>query len=378
MRLLPLLVPLALTVPGCVPAGSQTPPPNVVAQAEVRDERELIVLTKPPADTLIQEAEALGYELRAVHPLDELGDMLVVFRIPEGRTIAEAIEETERAVPGVTAGAHHLYRIQSTLPADHDYATALIGWPEGGCKALRRVGLIDAGVAPGHPALSDGRVAQERFVPGEAPPSTSHGTLMAELLVGPGKLRDTTVYSAVVVDPVANGGDAAGVTSILRSINWMRGEGVELVNISLAGPRNKLMNRALGQASEDGMILVAAAGNLGPTAPPQYPAAFPFSLAVTAVDREGAVYRRAVQGDHIDVAAPGVDILISSEGRLRVSSGTSVAAPFVTAVLAADPSLSAEDVGTVRDKLLQRTVDLGQPGPDETYGAGLISAPPDC
>ena len=85
-----------------------------------------------------------------------------------------------------------------------------------------------------------------------------------------------------------------------------------------------------------------------------------------------------MQGDHIDVAAPGVDILISSEGRLRVSSGTSVAAPFVTAVLAADPSLSAEDVGTVRDKLLQRTVDLGQPGPDETYGAGLISAPPDC
>ncbi|MEM9138299.1 MAG: S8 family serine peptidase [Pseudomonadota bacterium] len=336
------------------------------------------MLTVPPADRLIAQAQAMGYVLRTVHSLGELGDELVVFQIPRGRTTAEAIAEIEADVPGVTAGAHHLYRLQANAPNDRNYAGPLMRWPESGCTAVQKIGIIDAGVSATHPGLISGRITQRRFVAGKQPPATDHGSLMADLLIGPGRLDGGILYSANVVDPAQGQGDAAGVVSILRAVDWMRANEVAVVNISLAGPRNKLMNRALGRAASDGMVLVAAAGNSGPDAPPQFPAAFPFVVAVTAIDHDRAIYVRAVRGSHIDVAAPGVDILIQSEGRLKIKSGTSVAAPFVTAALAADPFLKDIGVVAARRELQDRAIDLGLPGRDPVYGAGLILAPEAC
>lgn len=373
------IVLVALAFAGCEAAQGagdgltvSTPPP------EVMDARELIVLTTPPVEPLIGRAEAKGYTPTAIYPLEQLDDHLVAFRIPEGRTIPEAIAEVEADSPGVTAGAHHLYRLQSALPSDPDHAGALIRWPEIGCRAVQSVGIVDAGVVERHPGLSDGRIAQRRFTTGDAPPATDHGTLMADLLIGTGRLRDGVLFSANVVDPDRGEGDTAGAVSILRAVDWMSANDVSLVNVSLAGPRNKLLDRTLGKAASNGMVLVAAAGNLGPQAPPQYPAAFPFVLAVTAVDHENAIYANAVRGDHIDVAAPGVDVLIQSDGRLRVKSGTSVATPFVTAVLAASPKLSGLDIAAARQALQDRTIDLGAPGRDPIFGAGLVLAPQNC
>lgn len=322
----------------------------------------------------------MGYRVKAVHPLDELSDVLVVFEIPRGRTIPEAIAEIEAALPEVTAGAHHLYRlqVQTTQAAGRSYANALIRWPESGCRPVRKVGLVDAGVLPSHPGLTDGRIVQERFVPGSNPPATDHGSLMADLLIGTGRLAGATLYSANVVDPIRDGGDAAGVVAILQAVDWLASEDVDIVNISLAGPDNKLMRRALGTSARDNMVFVAAAGNQGPGAPPQYPAALPFALAVTAIDSSSQVYRRAVQGDYIDVAAPGVDILIESEGRLRAISGTSAAAPYVTAALAADPNFRQSQATGIRARLPSQTVDLGIPGKDSVFGTGMILAPTSC
>ena len=201
---------------------------------------------------------------------------------------------------------------------------------------------------------------------------------MADLLIGPGRLRDATLFSAKVIDPALEGGDATGVVAILRAVDWLRAQNVDIVNVSLAGPRNKLLNRGLGHAAANEMILVAAAGNEGPSAPPLYPAAFPFVLAVTAVDRQLEVYTRAVRGEQIDLAAPGVDILLEDEGRLRVLSGTSAAAPFVTAAIAADRGLGDLDVAAVRRRLAAQALDLGAAGSDPVFGAGLIVAPENC
>ena len=310
-------------------APTQSPPgapDRSRAAAELIDDRELIVLTEPPAEPMIAAALALGYELRAVYPLPRLDDDLVSFTIPPGRTIPEAIDEIEVAAPGVTAGAHHLYRLQTIDGAatDRFYANSLIGWPPEGCPAVRSIGMIDAGVPETHPGLSDGRVVQQRFVPGDAAPASDHGTLMASLLIGPGRLSEGTLYSANVVDPARNGGDEAGVV------------------------------------------------------PPLYPAAFPFVLAVTAVDQSLDIYDGAVHGAQIDVAAPGVDILLEDAGRLRVLSGTSAAVPFVTAAIAADPELDTLEVASVRARLAAAARDLGAAGMDPVFGAGLIVAPEPC
>ncbi|APX13646.1 hypothetical protein BWR18_02630 [Tateyamaria omphalii] len=317
---------------------------------------------------MITEAEARGYVLLAQHPLPRLDDTMVVFRIPIDTTIPEAIDEIEAAVPGVTAGANHLYRLQSQGQARLDYAASMIGWPDGGCVSRARVGMIDGGVAPGHPGLTSGQIVQDVFGDGSNAAAMDHGSRIAALLIGPGRLRGAPLYSANVVAE----GDAAGVVPILRALDWLAANEVRVVNISMAGPRNKLMNRALSRAVADGMVLVAAVGNDGPSAPPQFPAAFPFVLGVTAVGSDGAVFRNAGRGPHVDVAAPGVDVIVRDGARLRIASGTSMAVPFVTASIAADANLVRRPVEAIRRHFTATSTDLGPAGRDTVFGAGLL------
>lgn len=372
MHRLLLAILSAACLSGCIQAPVRSEP------ADILDEQLLLVLTSEAPEDLIVSAQQQGYTLVRTDRLEQLGDVLVHLKIPEDRSIPEAIAEIEELVPGVTAGANHVYRLQA-IPTGQDFARQLIGWPGVGCRAQQPIGLIDAGVATNHPALASGHVVQEVFHGAPEGPSTDHGTLMAELLIGDGRLTDATLYSASSVAPSGALGGVASVDAILRSVNWLRTVDVGLVNISLAGPFNKLLNRGLGRAAEDGMIFVAAVGNAGPEAAPQYPAAFPFVIAVTAVDRDLSAFRLAVRGDHIDLSAPGVDILVHTAGRLRVMSGTSAAAPYVTAVIAADQALiAASSVQAVRQRLRLMALDLGPPGEDRVFGAGPVQTPPGC
>lgn len=379
MRFFMILFTSLFALSACAQTHDAAAPGKPTAQvAEIVDDRALLVLTADAPDILTAEVEALGYAVTRIDRLTGLSETMVHLRIPAGRTIPEAIAEVEALVPGVTAGANHAYRLQA-VSADQGFANQAIGWPANGCPAQRKIGLIDAGVEPAHPGLTSGRIVQKVFTRSDAAPRTNHGTLMADLLFGKGRLTGGVLLSANVIDPGDGRGELAGVDAILRAVNWLKVEGVTLVNVSLAGPFNKLMNRALGSAAGDGMIFVAAAGNLGPDAPPQYPAAFPFVLAVTAVDRDLAVYRLAVRGDHIDVAAPGVDVLIESIGKMRVVTGTSAAAPYVTALVAADANLIAErSVEGIRRYLQRNAADLGPAGKDDIFGAGLIRAARAC
>lgn len=370
----------AMVLSACAPIDTALFAGDTTGQATagpaVLDDRELIVLSARPGTVTIDRARSIGYEVIRVDDLSTLDDVLITLRIPEGRSIPEAIAEVEAAAPGVTAGAHHLYTLQSDRA--QSFANQMIRWPKNGCRAQVRIGMIDAALPGGHPLLTSGRVAQRNFTATNEAPRTDHGSLMAELLVGPGRITGTTLFSAVAVDPDLGEGETAGVSAILMAIDWLKSQGVRVVNISLAGPRNKLLNRGLGRAAQDGMVLVSAVGNLGPSAPPQFPAAFPFVIGVTAVDAEAAIYGQAVKGPQVDFAAPGVDLLIQTAGGLRVLSGTSAASPFVTGVIAADPRLAGRQVDEVRRTLARGAQDLGAAGRDPVFGAGLVTAPRVC
>jgi subtilisin family serine protease len=151
---------------------------------------------------------------------------------------------------------------------------------------------------------------------------------------------------------------------------------IRVVNLSLTGPANMLLERAVAAAASRGIIMVAAAGNDGPNAEPVYPAAYEHVIAVTAVDKARNPYRRAVRGDHIDIAAPGVGVwTAASVSGARQKSGTSFAAPFVTAavsvLLTAKPGLSPD---AVEAELMKSAEDIGKPGKDAVYGWGLLNA----
>jgi subtilisin family serine protease len=168
--------------------------------------------------------------------------------------------------------------------------------------------------------------------------------------------------------------DRTDVTSLVAAIEGLAERGVRVINMSLSGPANEVLEKAIAAAQAKGIVIVAAAGNNGAGAEPSYPAAYPGVVAVTAVDHELNVYRRATQGPYVDLSAPGVNVwTASAQGSGRLRTGTSYAAPFVSAaagmLLASNPTLDAKALQT---RLEAYTRDLGKPGWDPTFGFGLI------
>ncbi len=175
-----------------------------------------------------------------------------------------------------------------------------------------------------------------------------------------------------------DGEPATDTISLLRGIDWLKKKGARVVNMSLSGPADDVIRSAIDQMAKSGVIFVAAAGNGGPGAPPSYPAAYEPVIAVTAVNKKMSGYRYANQGSYIDLAAPGVDIWTTLPGAQQgYHTGTSFAAPYVTAALA---TVYRGLNGTTKAHVLQQVAyrDLGEPGRDEIYGNGLLQAPSSC
>lgn len=149
-----------------------------------------------------------------------------------------------------------------------------------------------------------------------------------------------------------------------------------MINMSLTGPDNPILKLAVQRVSQQETTIVAAAGNAGPAAPTLYPAGYEEVVAVTAVDGNKQIYRWANRGSHIDYAAFGVDVkTLRPNGELTLESGTSMAAPVVSALLAC--AMSAErQHKSVTDLLAPYLEDLGETGPDPIFGRGFIRLNP--
>jgi subtilisin family serine protease len=95
---------------------------------------------------------------------------------------------------------------------------------------------------------------------------------------------------------------------------------------------------------------------------------------VTAVDAAGRLYRQANYGRHIEFAAPGVDLYVAWGNGGSYRSGTSFAAPVVTAVLARQAARGGLSLDGARSFLRARVRDLGPGGRDDRYGFGLVQS----
>lgn len=342
---------------------------------DVVDDRQIIVLarTAAAASSLAQKAAQRGYTVTSQDEMQSLDLVLMVMTIPANMPGDAAIRELESLEPGISAGVNHAYQSPETVGANAGarvYADRVLDWPEGGCRTSAVVGIIDGAVNVSDPALSGVAITTRNFI-GEAA-AMEHGTVTAKILAGDQRLRGVRLHAAAVVGDHRQAREAAGVDSLVRAIDWMHASGVRLVNISLAGPYNKILDRALQSATAKGMVIVAAAGNSGASSPPRYPAAFDNVIAVTAIDVEGKIYDNAVRGAQIDFAAPGVDVFVPAGEGGKYVSGTSIAAPFVTARIAADQTaMSSTGSRDVVDALAKSATDLGSPGRDAVFGYGV-------
>ena len=286
------------------------------------------------------------------------------------------------------------------------YGPGMIGWhPElGACARNVVVGIIDTGLDVKHSAVKRLHLIQH---PADADRRGDnwHGTGVAALLAGtresstPGLIPEAQY---VIVDAffASRSGDGGGrsherqtitdTDHLIWALETLHKRHAQVVNMSLVGPSDPAIHAVISNMTRGGVVFVAAAGNGGPAGPEAYPAAYAEVIAVTAIDRNRHGYAEANRGAYIDVAAPGVRVWTALPGeRQGFLSGTSFAAPFVTAIAAATynstPMRTAAGVarafnpkGEVLGRIAIEKLGGGVAARDQVFGLGLAHAPTSC
>jgi len=328
---------------------------------------EIVAIDPSPAAR--RTALDAGFTLVREHRLEGLDLPVVVLAPPRGLSLRRALERLRRLDPD---GAYEFNHVHSPAGVSGSRTTAAPrSTPPVQARAgAVRLGLIDTGVDADHPALAGAAIRQRGFA-GAARPA-AHGTAVASLLAGrSGDFSGAAPGAAVFVADVYGGSPAGGAsTAVAEALAWMVGNEVRVVNISLVGPRNALVEAAVRRAAGRGVLIVAAAGNDGPAAPPLYPAAYPGVVGVTGVNASGRALPEAARGPQVDFAAPGADMAAAGPGDGYVSvRGASFAAPLVAGLLARRAGR-----GDAVQALAAEARDLGARGPDPVYGRGLVAA----
>ncbi|WP_434025885.1 S8 family serine peptidase [[Pseudomonas] boreopolis] len=325
------------------------------------------VVAVAPAPQALEAARAAGFSVGQERRLEELGLTLVVLQAPPGMSTAQALKRLRALDPAGQYDFNHVYldaQAEAPVPVPPPAAMPV-------ATAPYRVGLVDSGVDPRHPALRTADVIAHGCE--GTPVAQAHATAVASLLLGgrAGAPAGSRLYAADVYCGRAAGGS---VVALAEALAWMAREDVPVVNVSLTGPANGVLQRAVAGLVARGHLLVAAVGNDGPSAPPLYPAAYPGVVGVTAVDPRGRVLPEACRGPQVAFAALGSRVPAAAPGGGWAEvRGTSFAAPRVARLAAlrlraADPQAAA----AVRAALAAEAQDLGTPGPDPTYGQGLL------
>lgn len=331
------------------------------------------VVAIDPSEATLARAREAGFQITREHVLESLGLRVVVLRAARGVDTHQALDTLRRIDPDGQYDYNHVYLGAGAVAAGGPAAPPDQASP--GTASGFRVGLVDSGVAAGHPALSGVRV-QRWGCGGKAVPA-GHGTAVASLLAGSsgGTGSAGTLYAADIYCGQPVGG---AVTGYAAALEWMAREDVPVVNLSMVGPDNALLRKATLAMVERGHLLVAAVGNDGPAAAPLYPAAYPGVVGVTAVDGRERVLPEAGRGRHVLLAAPGKHERVARPdggwGRVR---GTSYAAPLVARAAAMQLQQPGRDAAErTRAALVAQAVDLGDRGRDDTYGHGLLDPGP--
>lgn len=263
------------------------------------------------------------------------------------------------------------------------------------CPTPLRIGMIDTHVMAAHPKLSHINLTQASFTVGQhqnasthatdeegqkalkspqakgVPISYDHGTAVASLLAA-SLPESSQVFNASVFYSRNSVSQGATLMSLVEGLNYLASQHVDAINMSLSGPDNPILARAIKKLDENGIQIIAAVGNEGPASLPLYPAAYPETLGITAVDKSYAIYRWANQGEYVDFAAFGVSIdAAHPNGKTVRQTGTSMASPRATALYAC--FLRAEkERNAALIKLQQLAIDAGTPGRDSVFGFGVL------
>ena len=291
------------------------------------------------------------------------------------------------------------YRVEMVLLAlaeTIDWGLAAYGipavWKHSQGRGVK-VAVLDTGIDDSHPDLAS-TVLEARDFTGSATGQrdyAGHGTHVAGIIAARQNQQGVVgicpglneAGGGLLVGKVL-GDDGAGTdSSVVAGIEWAAAQGAHLISMSFGSPvPSTVMQDAIRSVVSGGVFVICAAGNNGADNSVDYPGRWIETIAVGAVDRHGRVASFSSRGPEVAVAAPGQDVLSTyPRNRYAKLSGTSMATPFVTGVVALmlakhrqqGSQTPIQTVTQLREHLARTATDAGSPGRDPAYGYGLIN-----
>lgn len=256
-----------------------------------------------------------------------------------------------------------------------------------------KIAILDTGIDTKHPDLHvSGGVCLLSNCPNSYNDDNGHGTHVAGIIAAQnnqigvlGVAPEASIYAVKVLNRYGDG----TLSTVLAGIEWAIQHKMDIINLSLATPEDSpVLKKAIDKAYQQGLLIVAAVGNNGNKQGTgntvEYPAKYDSVIAVSAVDKQNVRAAYSATGSEVEVAAPGEEIYSTvpaaydSDGNpdgYTWMSGTSMAAPFVSGVLALYKQQYPNKTNVeLRQMLRENAVDLGAPGKDDWYGYGLVQA----
>jgi subtilisin family serine protease len=354
------------------PAARMLPPP---AGEKRFAPDEILVQFRDGGDAKAPENFARRQKLQLVQSrqLSLIGKTIVRYRVADGRDLRAVLRRAARDNTVASVQPDYVYALQQEAntmqpppeqppAAPMSYVGGALNLPLAHAIATGkgvRVAVIDSSVDLDHPELAGAVAESFDALPIDRAGPHAHGTGMAGAIAGRKKLDGAAPQAQILAArSFGDKGDAARAVTldIASGLDWAAGKGARVVNMSFAGPADPLLAEMIAAAAKKKMILIAAAGNEGPNAPPQYPAAYPQTIAVSAVNDRAELYDRANRGDYVAFAAPGVEVLAAApKGAYDFSTGTSIACAEVSGIAALLLEKRPDLDGEAMRALLRRT-----------------------
>jgi subtilisin len=320
----------------------------------------------------IGEAVAGRFSDKAAEQLRERDDV----RYVEADITMYAIHHGKGSHDGGGGGS-----TSQTLPWGIDRTDSEVAHANGETGNGSDVAIIDTGIDSDHPDLQANIGAGKAFVScrgGSCNASwdddNDHGTHCAGIADADdnsqgvvGVSTEATLHAVKVLDKRGSG----SLSDVAAGIQYVADQGWDVGSLSLgASSGGQTLKDACTYAYDNGVLLVAAAGNDGPcTDCVGYPAAYDECIAVASTASDDSLSGFSSTGPEVEIAAPGTDIYSTIPGGYDTFSGTSMATPHVAGAggqLMADGSTNTE----ARSQLTSTAEDVGLAANEA--GAGLL------
>ena len=364
----------------------------VAAQPNQRPPRKIVVFEKTFANEAAQTVLLRNFDAVKIKPLKLINGMAVYLPPqaekalqgkPEILRIDDDLIITSNAKPdkpGKPEDPDPNPQPVEELPWGIDRINADVAWDTATGLAVK-VAILDTGINLDHLDLQDNIKGNVNLINPRKSGNddNGHGTHVAGIVaatdneigiigVGP----EISLYAVKVLDRKGNG----WLSDLIEGLQWCVNNNMDVINMSLGAPTdNQSFHDAIFNAYQAGIIQVASAGNNGEyDGAISYPAKYPETIAVSAVDEYDGFAYFSSYGSEIDLAAPGVSINSTyDDGYYEILDGTSMAAPHVTGVAALVLSVKGPlTPDQMKVHLMETSEDLSLY--DYQQGAGLVRA----